>query len=56
MRALDGVRVWRHHGSVLERADAFAKLTVLDEQSRAIPLETLWAERTAVLVFVRHFG
>ena len=31
-------------------------LTVFDPDGREIRLEQLWAERTAVLVFVRHFG
>jgi hypothetical protein len=36
--------------------DAAARATVLDLEGRPVPLEALWAERTAVLVFVRHFG
>jgi len=40
----------------LERADDLAKLTVLDEQRHALELGTLWRDRPAVLVFVRHFG
>jgi hypothetical protein len=38
------------------RADDLATMTVLDEQGRDVPLGPLWRERTAVLVFVRHFG
>jgi hypothetical protein len=41
---------------VLNRADDLAKLTVLDEQGHAVELGTLWRDRTAVLVFTRHFG
>ena len=41
---------------VLTRADDLAAMTVLDEASREVVLGTLWAERTAVLAFVRHFG
>ena len=29
---------------------------VLDEKSQEIRLSSLWKERTAVLIFVRHFG
>lgn len=32
------------------------QLTVFDPDGREIHLGQLWAERTAVLVFVRHFG
>ena len=38
------------------RADDLAKLTVLDEQGGRVELGSLWRERTAVLVFIRHFG
>ncbi|HVK84372.1 MAG TPA: hypothetical protein VM513_09715 [Kofleriaceae bacterium] len=38
------------------RADDLAKLTVLDASGATIDLGTLWRDRTAVLVFVRHFG
>jgi hypothetical protein len=33
-----------------------ASSKVLDLEGRPLPLGVLWAERTAVLVFVRHFG
>ena len=33
-----------------------ANSTVLDLKGRPFPLGELWADRTAVLVFVRHFG
>jgi len=36
--------------------DDLAKLTVLDDDGRSIELGTLWRDRAAVLVFVRHFG
>ncbi len=41
---------------VLTRADDLAAMTVLDEAGGSIVLGTLWAERPAVLAFVRHFG
>ena len=41
---------------MLTRADDLAKLTVLDEQGKTIELGTLWRNKTAVLVFIRHFG
>jgi hypothetical protein len=31
-------------------------LTVLNEQKEQVKLSSLWHKRTAVLVFVRHFG
>jgi hypothetical protein len=40
----------------VDRADDLATMTVLDEHGTALPLGPLWRERTAVLVFVRHFG
>lgn len=40
----------------LTRADDLAKLTVLDESGAAVELGSLWRERTAIIVFVRHFG
>jgi hypothetical protein len=41
---------------VTAHADDLAKLTVLDEGGAPIELGTLWRDRTAVLVFTRHFG
>jgi hypothetical protein len=44
---------------MLTRADDLAKMTVLDEQGKSVELGTLWKDRdgkTAVLVFLRHFG
>ncbi len=38
------------------RADDLAKMTVLDEHGKPVVLGTLWRDRTAILVFVRHFG
>ena len=46
----------RYHRRMLNRADDLAKLTVLDEQGKAVELGTFWRDRTAVLVFTRHFG
>jgi hypothetical protein len=36
--------------------DDLAALTVLDMEGRPVPLGSLWADRPAVLVFLRHFG
>ncbi len=32
------------------------QMTVLDEINESVILEDLWKKKTAVLVFVRHFG
>jgi hypothetical protein len=41
----------------MDRINAEAAIsTVLDLEGRPLSLGVLWAERTAVLVFVRHFG
>lgn len=32
------------------------EITVLDEGSEPVKLSSLWKERPAALVFVRHFG
>jgi len=32
------------------------KLSVFNEQHESVKLSDLWQEKTAVLVFVRHFG
>ena len=36
--------------------EQLGSLTAYDECEEAIQLFTLWQKRTAVLVFVRHFG
>lgn len=41
---------------MLTRADDLAKMTVLDGSGTKVDLGTFWRDRTAVLVFVRHFG
>ena len=41
---------------MLDRADDLAKLTVLDGDGRTVVLGSLWQDRTAILVFLRHFG
>lgn len=41
---------------MLDRADDLAKLTVLDEHGTPVELGTFWKDRTAALVFTRHFG
>jgi hypothetical protein len=46
----------RYDIRMVSRADDLAKMTVLDENKRAIELGTLWTDTTVVLVFVRHFG
>jgi len=38
------------------RADAIGAMTVLDERGSPVRVDTLWRDRPAVLVFVRHFG
>jgi len=37
-------------------ANDLGKLTVQDEAGKTIVVGTLWRDKTAVLVFVRHFG
>jgi hypothetical protein len=46
----------RYDIHVQTRADDLAKMTVLDESKQPIELGSLWRDRTAVLVFIRHFG
>lgn len=46
----------RYDIRMLSRADDLAKMTVLDENKQVIELGTLWNDKVAVLVFVRHFG
>jgi hypothetical protein len=41
---------------MLSRADDLAKMTVLDAKGNTVVLGTLWRDKPAVLVFVRHFG
>ena len=41
---------------MLTRADDLARMNVLDERGAPVSLATMWADRAAVLVFVRHFG
>ena len=36
--------------------ERLAQLGVYDEQGKSSPLAELWAEQTAALIFVRHFG
>jgi hypothetical protein len=40
----------------MERADHLAELTVLDEAGQSVVVRSLWADRPAILAFVRHFG
>ncbi len=37
-------------------ADALASTEVLDLDGNPVPLGSLWAENTAVLVWLRHYG
>ncbi len=41
---------------MLTRADDLATMTVLDEHGNPVVLGDLWRDKTAVLVFTRHFG
>ena len=41
---------------MLSSANDLAKMTVLDEHGGKVELGTLWRDKPAVLVFVRHFG
>ncbi len=36
--------------------NALSEAPVLDLDGRAVPLSSLWRDRTVVLAFVRHFG
>jgi hypothetical protein len=38
------------------RTEELGSLEVFNGNSEKIPLSSLWQEKTAVLVFVRHFG
>ena len=40
----------------MQDAQALAPLTVLDPDGNIVVLGSFWAERPAVLVFLRHFG
>ena len=37
-------------------ASRLGRFTVLDAEGRAVTLGGFWADRQAVLAFVRHFG
>jgi peroxiredoxin len=39
-----------------EPSNPLQSLSVLDQDSVSVPLASLWQERNALLVFVRHFG
>jgi hypothetical protein len=41
---------------MLHRADDLAKMTVLDAAGAPVEVGSFWRDRTAVLVFIRHFG
>ncbi len=38
------------------RAKTIGTMTVQDELGASVRLDTLWRDRPAVLVFIRHFG
>jgi hypothetical protein len=42
--------------SAPERADALADLVLLDHDGAEVKLGSLWAERPAALVWLRHYG
>jgi hypothetical protein len=44
------------HASDAVDVAALSEAPVLDLQGRAVPLSSLWRDRTVVLSFVRHFG
>jgi hypothetical protein len=46
----------RYEGAMNRIDDTLAAATVLSLDGTPRPLGTLWAERPAVLVFLRHFG
>ncbi len=39
-----------------DRATALAELVLRDHEDREVRLGDLWADRTAVLVWLRHYG
>ena len=36
--------------------ESVGELTVLNERREQVKISTLWRQKTAALVFVRHFG
>jgi hypothetical protein len=38
------------------RLNGIAELPLLDESGIERPISTLWQERRAALIFIRHFG
>ena len=36
--------------------EQLGRISVYDQDSGELPLANLWQEKTAVLVFIRHFG
>jgi hypothetical protein len=41
---------------MLSRADDLARMTVIDGHGASVEVGSLWRDKTAVLVFIRHFG
>jgi hypothetical protein len=39
-----------------QRADELGEITLLDEDGNDVRLGDLWADRPAVLVWLRHYG
>ena len=44
------------HASAPERADALADVVLENSSGSEVRLGDLWADRPAVLVFLRHYG
>ena len=40
----------------VEDASSWASLTVENTEGADVPIGSLWADRPAVIAFVRHFG
>ncbi len=42
--------------ALADRASALAEIVLRDHEDREVRLGDLWADRTAVLVWLRHYG
>jgi len=36
--------------------DQLGSITLFDEEAKELKMNSLWQEKTAVLIFIRHFG
>ncbi len=45
-----------HRGDIMDVVDRLRDASILDLDGNEVRLGELWAERTVVLVFVRHYG